>query len=331
MLYLKFNPFACCCQKEKKLTEADIDKFLVLAKSVGTFGRALDCSNAFKQPSLPLSAASASRDITIMHAMNLLHAANYDFGDAARMLIASAEPGGSGGGPIVCKDELEDWSAAEANLFEDALDKLGKEFADIRREYLSWKSMKSLIEYYYMWKTTDRYVQQKRVKLAEQESKLKQVYIPNHAKQNQSALIKSSHVQLLNQYEVHLKSSCESCGAPNTSTNQWYVYSPSTLAQLVMSGQTNPSVLANAAAQLVAAVQQQQQQTNGTTTTTTANTTAHSMHQARVCLDCWTYWKRFASFKYPNARQERLNQLKNQVHKCSVLGCGRVSIRFCCL
>lgn len=33
-----------------------------------------------------------------------------------------------------------------------------------------------------MWKTTDRYVQQKRVKAVEAESKLKQVYIPNYNK-----------------------------------------------------------------------------------------------------------------------------------------------------
>lgn len=84
---------------------------------------------------------------------------------------------------------------------------------------LPWKSLTSIIEYYYMWKTTDRYVQQvgsragrplraaggdrgtplppehpprlpadlsvlpfslqKRLKAAEAESKLKQVYIPN--------------------------------------------------------------------------------------------------------------------------------------------------------
>ena len=30
-----------------------------------------------------------------------------------------------------------------------------------------------------MWKTTDRYVVQRRLKLAEQENKLKQVFIPN--------------------------------------------------------------------------------------------------------------------------------------------------------
>lgn len=47
---------------------------------------------------------------------------------------------------------------------------------------LPWKSLKNIVEYYYMWKTTDRYVQQKRVKAVEAESKLKQVYIPNFNK-----------------------------------------------------------------------------------------------------------------------------------------------------
>jgi hypothetical protein len=49
-----------------QLTDREIDQFLIIAKSVGTFARALDCNNAFKQPSLPLSAAAASRDITIV-------------------------------------------------------------------------------------------------------------------------------------------------------------------------------------------------------------------------------------------------------------------------
>jgi metastasis-associated protein MTA len=153
-------------------------------------------------------------------------------------------------GPLICKDEIEDWSAAEANLFEEAFDKLGKDFGEIRAQFLPWKTAKSLIEYYYTWKTTDRYVQQKRIKLSEQESKLKQVYIPNHSKQNQSALIKSMHVQLFNQYDTQLKQSCESCGTPNTSTNQWYAYNLTAVTQLIMSNQHNPALLANAAAQL---------------------------------------------------------------------------------
>jgi hypothetical protein len=51
---------------KNQLDDDSIDKFLMLAKSVGTFARALDCNNAFKQPSLPLSAAAASRDITLV-------------------------------------------------------------------------------------------------------------------------------------------------------------------------------------------------------------------------------------------------------------------------
>lgn len=51
------------------LTDQDIDKFLLIAKSIGTFARALDCNNAYKQPSLPLSAAAASREITLVSSL----------------------------------------------------------------------------------------------------------------------------------------------------------------------------------------------------------------------------------------------------------------------
>lgn len=303
LIWSPISPFNFTEEYSNKLTDNEIDQFMIIAKSVGTYARALDCNNAFKQPSLPLSAASASRDITLFYAMNSLHENNYDIAKACLSFIPKD-------GPIICKDEIEDWSAAEANIFEEAFDKIGKDFGEIRREYLPWKSFKSIIEYYYTWKTTDRYVQQKRIKLSEQESKLKQVYIPNHSKQNQSALIKSVHVQLFNQYETQLKQSCESCGTPNTSTNQWYAYNLNAVTQLVMSGNHNPAALANAAAQLAA-----QHQNN--------NSNNHITLQARLCADCWNYWKKFHAFKFPNARQERLNQLKNQTHKCSVNGCGR--------
>ena len=60
---------------------------------------------------------------------------------------------------------MEDWSSAEANLFEEAIEKYGKDFNDIKKDFLPWKSMKNIIEYFFMWKTTDRYVQQKRIKV----------------------------------------------------------------------------------------------------------------------------------------------------------------------
>lgn len=40
-------------------------------------------------------------------------------------------------GPVLCRDEMEEWSASEANLFEEALDKYGKDFTDIRQDFVS--------------------------------------------------------------------------------------------------------------------------------------------------------------------------------------------------
>lgn len=157
---------------EHNLSDRQIDQFLVVSRSVGTFARALDCSSSVKQPSLHMSAAAASRDITLFHAMDTLHRHGYNLSSALCSLVPSS-------GPVLCRDEMEEWSASEANLFEEALDKYGKDFNDIRQDFLPWKTLKNIIEYYYMWKTTDRYVQQKRVKAVEAESKLKQVYIPN--------------------------------------------------------------------------------------------------------------------------------------------------------
>ena len=48
------------------LTDRKIDQFLVVSRSVGTFARALDCSSSVKQPSLHMSAAAASSDITLV-------------------------------------------------------------------------------------------------------------------------------------------------------------------------------------------------------------------------------------------------------------------------
>lgn len=102
---------------EHSLSDRQIDQFLVVSRSVGTFARALDCSSSVKQPSLHMSAAAASRDITLFHAMDTLHRHNYDLASALCSLVPSS-------GPVLCRDEMEEWSASEANLFEEALDKV---------------------------------------------------------------------------------------------------------------------------------------------------------------------------------------------------------------
>ncbi|XP_025027735.1 metastasis-associated protein MTA1 isoform X2 [Python bivittatus] len=231
------------------LIDKQIDQFLIIARSVGTFARALDCSSSVRQPSLHMSAAAASRDITLFHAMDTLHKNVYDISKAISALVPQ-------GGPVLCRDEMEEWSASEANLFEEALEKYGKDFTDIQQDFLPWKSLTSIIEYYYMWKTTDRYVQQKRLKAAEAESKLKQVYVPNYNKPNPNQIsVNSIKPRMMNGTGIQPQTqnmgtgrACESCYI--TQSHQWYSWGPPNM-------------------------------------------------QCRLCISCWTYWKKYGGLKMP--------------------------------
>ncbi|KAL7729969.1 hypothetical protein ACLKA6_009269 [Drosophila palustris] len=297
---------------EHSLTDRKIDQFLVVSRSIGTFARALDCSSSVKQPSLHMSAAAASRDITLFHAMDILHKHDYSVDEAMSSLVPST-------GPVLCRDEIEDWSASEANLFEEALDKYGKDFNDIRQDFLPWKTLKQIIEYYYMWKTTDRYVQQKRVKAVEAELKLKQVYIPqynNNGKGNGASVkagggggpggiyngTTNGGADLSNNGKP-----CESCGI--TKSSQWNSFS------------------------------------NGHLT-------------CRLCQSCWDYWRKYGSMKSAHKGDandgeakkkasiaatpatalaatgatavvdlnddEKVSDLSNrQLHRCSIVNCGK--------
>lgn len=62
--------------------------------------------------------------------MDTLHKHNYSIEASMCSLVPSS-------GPVLCRDEMEEWSASEANLFEEALDKYGKDFNDIRNDYVS--------------------------------------------------------------------------------------------------------------------------------------------------------------------------------------------------
>lgn len=202
---------------KNSLQDQHIDQFLVIARSVGTFARALDCSSSVKQPSLHMSAAAASRDITLSHAMCALHNNGYNVSKAIASLVPS-------GGPILCRDEMEEWSAGEATLFEEALQKYGKDFADIQKDFLPWKSLPSIVEYYYMWKTTDRYLQQKRLKAVSKECNLTQIYIPGlGGSTSQSGKKQTSTIILTPPPGVAtnlIGVTCESCYG--TSSQQWY-------------------------------------------------------------------------------------------------------------
>ena len=42
----------------------------------------------------------------------------------------------------LCSDQMEEWTTAEAALFEEAMEKHGKTFNDIWTDYLPWKTVK---------------------------------------------------------------------------------------------------------------------------------------------------------------------------------------------
>lgn len=207
---------------KNSLSEKQVDQFLVVARSIGTFARALDSGSSSKEPSLHLSAAAASRDITLFQALSILHKCDYDLGKAVSGLIPD-------GGPVLCRDEMEEWSSGEATLFEEGIRKHGKEFLEIQQEYLPWKSLSSIIEYYYMWKTTDKYVQQKRIKAQEGDSKVTQIFIPS----SNTAINLTLAIQATSQYQVTPTGTlvtpnymCESCF--NKESVLWYPWGPST-------------------------------------------------------------------------------------------------------
>lgn len=69
--------------------------------------------------------------------MTVLHRSNYDLGAAVGYLVPQ-------GGPLLCRDEMENWTAEEANIFESALQTCGKDFYDIQRDHVSGWSLKEM-------------------------------------------------------------------------------------------------------------------------------------------------------------------------------------------
>ncbi|XP_044011912.1 metastasis-associated protein MTA3 isoform X2 [Aphidius gifuensis] len=316
------------------LTDRQIDQFLVVSRSVGTFARALDCSSSIKQPSLHMSAAAASRDITLFHAMDTLHKHNYDVAKAMSSLVPLT-------GPVLCRDEMEEWSASEANLFEEALDKYGKDFSDIRQDFLPWKTLKNVIEYYYMWKTTDRYVQQKRVKAVEAESKLKQVYIPNYNKTPSTTLTNTPTIGATIMPIIGNNSNTTTNGNKNISILNGSTSSNSSNGNIITT--TSSSSTNDTSGMLIVGGN-----VNGKPCESCLNSQSTQWYSwgpshmsCRLCQICWTYWKKYGGLKSPSRIDdndlERKNnktvinsddEIKNisgahRPHRCNITTCGK--------
>ena len=136
-----------CFHPHHNLQDIEIDQYLIIARAVGTFARAIEGTCATKIPTLHTAAAAASRDVTILHALALLHHSDYEIGKASKYLVPPVKQLSyptevdqvSGcttvniGGPLLCRDQLEEWSPAEAHIFAEALEKYNKDFHEIRK------------------------------------------------------------------------------------------------------------------------------------------------------------------------------------------------------
>ena len=201
-----------------RVSEEEWSKYMIIVRSIGTFSRALHHTTQVRETSLVNSAACASRDIAVAYGHNLLNKCEYNIGNACLELVPE-------NGPLLIQDQSEEWSASEASLFEEASEKYGKDFGEIRKQFLPWKPMPAIIEYYYMWKTTDRYMRQKRIKATEAENKLKQVYIPSSGTYNNPNKIptNAANAELM-------KFQCEGCSCKESTA--WFLWGPNNVCKL---------------------------------------------------------------------------------------------------
>ncbi|KAL5965982.1 Metastasis-associated protein MTA3 [Taenia solium] len=197
---------------------SEMDTFISAVKAVGLYGRACDPASSQQNPLLINAAAAASRDITLQFAHDILFRAAFDVQKALSHLLPNGQP-------VVCKDELEMWTAQESSLFEEALGKHIKDFAHIITDFLPWKSSKSIVEMYYFWKTTHRYTRHRKNKMITKEQKLKQVYIPDYSKPNSSVLYNRTDGN---------DRGCECCYVETSP--QWYAWGPPNLMCRLCSG-----------------------------------------------------------------------------------------------
>lgn len=135
-----------------------------------------------------------------------------------------------------------------------------------------------------MWKTTDRYVQQKRVKAVEAESKLKQVYIPNYNKNPSSAV--GTPVGHIGQASI--------IPIGNSNNNVSSNGGKATIS--VLNGSSNGN-LAIDAAMLMASANGKPCESCQSVQSTQWYPWGPSNAQCRICHTCWIYWKKYGGLK----------------------------------
>ncbi|XP_064489548.1 arginine-glutamic acid dipeptide repeats protein-like isoform X2 [Ornithodoros turicata] len=117
--------------RPESLSDQSIDEYLSMAKAVSLFARAMDKCQTSEEASdgCLQTALKGLSDFVTSH-----HGCHHDAGCQVGPSLPS------------------DWTPNEASLFARALDECGKNFSAIKKDFLPWKPVKSLIEYYYQGK-----------------------------------------------------------------------------------------------------------------------------------------------------------------------------------
>ncbi|KAF1743259.1 hypothetical protein MXB_1131 [Myxobolus squamalis] len=149
----------------------DISTYLAMVRSIGLYGRALDQTRRVNDSSIQSNLAYAFRDSTKYLAYSLLHNSKYNWQAAVVNLFVEHSP-------IVCTDQLELWTEEDILYFYEEIKKV-KRFSDICRKNGTWKSVKEMIEFYYMNKVTESYLATKKERLSKKLGGITQIFIPH--------------------------------------------------------------------------------------------------------------------------------------------------------
>ncbi|GIX83612.1 metastasis-associated protein MTA1 [Caerostris darwini] len=140
--------------KPDQLSDQAIEEYLSMAKGIGLFSKSFDSPKPSEKSEHSLqSAIKGLSEFVASH-----HPCHHDDGCKVARPSSSGE---SSSKPTATND----WSASEAQLFAQAFEACGKNFSAIKKEYLPWKPIKSIIEFYYEGKN-------EKTEISEEDNKL---------------------------------------------------------------------------------------------------------------------------------------------------------------
>lgn len=157
---------------------------------------------------------------------------------------------------------------------------------------LPWKPVKSIVAYYYMWKTTDRYQIQKRHRMIEKQNDLKEVIV--HLRTS------SDHKDL----------SGELRASPGGGRQEGHTF-PYHIPGKAASSGVIPKSLPEKSEPIALAVDGEKACESCRATTASRWYQWGSIHDhCRLCNHCYTYWRKYGGLKLPTKWG------KGKVHVC---------------